>query len=154
VTSKTSLLAEGDDWPLTDLNRFQDACFGVVIYDRQWVPSIHFTRDRDRILFLRIAEWLQNHFALQLTEQYGCSTEDGKEYWSFTRESSKWMLVRCYSPLGISLDGYSPTDLTDFESIAMTFQARAVGWRYRIVNFQRKLFPTRFLQRYSRSSDS
>ncbi|WP_149499987.1 hypothetical protein [Roseiconus lacunae] len=127
---------------------FDNAVIGLVTYGADWVPTIIFTDARDRKLFLKIAGWLQSKFDLELVEEYGSTAEDGKEYWTFNHNNSKWMLLRCYYPHGISLDGYSPHDLNDFETISAVCSAKPVGWRYRVARLQRRLFASRFEQYY------
>ncbi len=125
-----------------------NAVMGLVNFGTDWVPTILFTTVRDRKLFLEIASWLQTQFDLELVEEYGSQAEDGKEYWTFMHNTSKWMLLRCFYPHGISLDGYSPHDLLDFEVIGSEFNAKPVGWRYRVACLQRRFLPNRFESYY------
>lgn len=136
------------------MREFGDARFGLVTNGTDWVPWIWFTDSRDRATFLEIADWIQSQFDLQLVEKYGSTAEDAKEYWTYTRNSSKWMLMRCYYPLGISLDGYSPYDLSDFEKLARQCKAKPVGWRYRFARFQRRFFAQRFGAYYLTPADN
>jgi hypothetical protein len=130
------------------MRTFDDACFGLVQYGSDWVPSLIFTRDRDRALFLEIADWLTSQFDLHLVEEYGHPSEDGKEYWTYHTSNSKWMLMRCYYPCGISLDSDSSKDFATFEMIATTINAKSVGWRYRWARLQRRFMPSRFARNF------
>jgi hypothetical protein len=130
------------------MRTFDDAYFGLVQYGSAWVPSLIFTRDRDRALVLEIADWLTSQFELHLVEEYGDPSEDGKEYWTYRTTNSKWMLMRCYYPCGISLDRDSSEDFATFEMIATTINAKSLGWRYRWTRFQRRFMPSRFARNF------
>lgn len=113
--------------------------WGLARYGRDWVPTVVFSRARDRAEFLRLAEWLGREFAAEVVKRYGGEGPDDKEYWTLRVGASDWMLMRCYYPLGISLDSYSPADLPAFERIAAAVGAKPVGWRYRWIRFRRWL---------------
>ena len=118
--------------------------FGLIPYGADWVPSLFFTEHRDRDVFLWIADWLKTKFSLNLIEEYGATSPDGKEYWTFETDHSRWMLMRCYFPRGISLDSDSPRDLATFEDIARSVGAKPIGWRYRWACIQRRFARKRF----------
>lgn len=111
--------------------------FGLVRFGREWVPSIFFTRSRDRAEFVRLAEWLGREFHVEVAERYGGEGEDSKEYWTLRVGNSNWLLMRCFYPSGISLDGSRPDDLPAFEAIGKAVGASPVGWRYRWVQIRR-----------------
>lgn len=119
------------------MGRVEPPYFGLARYGREWVPSIVFTRSRDRSEFLRLAEWLCRDFGGEVVERYGGEDEDAKEYWTIRVGESRWMLSRCFYPVGISLDSDHGPDLPTFETIAREVAARPVGWRYRWLRFRR-----------------
>ena len=112
---------------------------GLARYGRVWVPSIFFTRERDREEFLRLAGWLCEEFGADIVERYGGKGEDDKEYWTLRVAGSDWMLMRCFCPKGISLGGQNAADLPAFEVIARAIGARPVGWRYHWLRLRRKV---------------
>jgi hypothetical protein len=114
-------------------------CFGLMRFGREWVPSIVFTRSRDRGEFVRLADWLCRDFRAEVVSRYGGEGEQDKEYWTLRVAGSDWLLMRCFYPSGISLDGRHLTDLPAFEAIACAVGASPVGWRYRWVRFRRWL---------------
>ncbi|MFL5343081.1 MAG: hypothetical protein ACJ8F7_23360 [Gemmataceae bacterium] len=113
--------------------------FWLGRYGREWVPGILFTRSRDRAEFIRLADWLCREFGAEVVERYGGEGEEDKEYWTLRASGSDWLLMRCFYPRGISLDGKSPRDLEVFERIAAAVGAAPVGWRHRWVRFRRWL---------------
>jgi hypothetical protein len=123
--------------------RVQPPYLGLARFGRAWVPSIVFARDRDRAEFVRLADWLCREFGAEVVERYGGEAEQDKEYWTLRVAGSDWLLMRCFYPHGISLDGSRPADLPAFEAIARAVGARPVGWRYRWVRFRRWLFGVR-----------
>lgn len=139
-------------YPNQSMRNFEDAYFGLAPYGADWVPALIFTRNRDRALFLEIANWLNTQFDLQLVEDYGTPSDDGKEYRTYRTSHSKWMLSRCYYPLGISLDSDSAKDLAVFEMIASIVNAKSVGWRYRWACSQRRFMPSRFARYFGTES--
>ncbi|WP_020470422.1 hypothetical protein [Zavarzinella formosa] len=112
---------------------------GLVRFGREWAPSIFFTRDRDRAEFLRLAGWLCQRFRAEVIDRYGGEEAESKEYWTLRVGESDWLLMRCFCPGGISLDGKHQTDLPAFEAIAREVGASPVGWRYRWVRLRRWL---------------
>jgi hypothetical protein len=113
--------------------------FGLGQLGREWVPTIFFTRSRDRAEFLRLADWLSREFHGEVVERYGGEGKEDKEYWTLRIAGSDCLLMRCFYPHGISLDGRRTTDLPAFEAIARAIGAQPVGWRYRWVRFRRWL---------------
>ena len=91
---------------------------GLAPFGRDWVPDIFFTRSRDRGEFLRLADRLCREFRAEVVERYGGEGEEAKEYWTLRVDGSDWLLMRCFYPRGISLNGGSMKDLPAFESIA------------------------------------
>jgi hypothetical protein len=118
--------------------RVEPPYFGLARYGRNWVPSIHFSRSRDRAEFLRLADSLCRDHGGTVVERYGSDDEDAKEYWTIAVGESRWLLMRCFYPHGISLDSDRPADLPAFEAIARAVGARPVGWRYRWAAFRRR----------------
>jgi hypothetical protein len=123
--------------------RVEPPYFGLAQFGREWVPSIVFTRSRDRAEFARLAGWLCREFGAEVVERYGGAGEEDKEYWTLRVAGSDWLLMRCFYPRGISLDGHRPADLPAFEAIARAVGARPVGWRYRWLRFRRWLASNR-----------
>lgn len=113
--------------------------FWLGCYGREWVPGIVFTRSRDRAEFVRLADWLCREFGAEVVERYGGPGAEDKEYWTLRGAGSHWLLMRCFYPHGISLDGKSGRDLPVFERIAAAVGAVPVGWRYRWIRFRRWL---------------
>ena len=51
--------------------RVEPPYFGLARFGREWVPSILFTRGRDRAEFVRLADWLCREFGAEVVERYG-----------------------------------------------------------------------------------
>lgn len=111
---------------------------GLAPYGREWVPALVLTRSRERREFLILAEWLCREFRAEVVERYGGEGEEDKEYWTLRVDGSDWLLMRCYYPIGVSLNGGSMGDLPAFEAIGRAVHAAPVGWRYRWLRFRRR----------------
>jgi hypothetical protein len=125
--------------------RVEPPYIGLSRYGRTWVPGILFARSRDRAEFIRLADWLCREFAAEVVKRYGGEGEQDKEYWTLRVAGSDWLLMRCFYPHGISLDGQCQEDLPAFEAIARAVGARPVGWRYRWLRCRRWLTGRRHL---------
>ncbi|QEH39188.1 hypothetical protein OJF2_78000 [Aquisphaera giovannonii] len=78
-------------------------------------------------------------FRAEVVERCGGEREEEKEHRTFRVPGSGWMLMRCFDPRGISLDGKRPEDLPAFEAMAEAVGAWPVGRRYRRVRPRRRL---------------
>lgn len=112
--------------------------FFVILARRPfgWYPCLELTTDDDRDAFLSIAERLVAEFQGEVIERYGSTEPSGKEYWWFDIESKRLLLMRKGPPIGIGLLG---TDIELFVRIAHRFDARFVGWRWKLWRLLRRV---------------
>ncbi|MBA3312317.1 MAG: hypothetical protein M3552_08250 [Planctomycetota bacterium] len=115
--------------------------FFVILGRRRlrWYPCLEFTIDGRRETFLKIANRLVDEFAGQVVERYGGHGDADKEYWWIDIESKHLLLMRKEEPIGIGLLGDGPTDIELVARIAQRFEARFVGWRWRIWRLVRRI---------------
>jgi hypothetical protein len=111
-----------------------DAPYFVIMSDhrhlpeRHWYPCLVVSDATEHEALERAAERICGEFGGVVTETYGAA-EGEKEYWWITVEGRSLLLMR---KMGLALLGDGREDIQLVERIGVAFQARSVGWRWRL----------------------
>ena len=120
--------------------RWPSPPFFVILAPRpfRWSPCLELTTDSDRDVFQTIAARLVDEFGGEIVERYGGDGPADKEYWWIDIESNRYLLMR-KDGMGIGLMGERWADIELIVRIARRFDARFVGWRWKLWRLLRRV---------------